>query len=301
VKLVKAILPERSVRFRLIGIVLLALLGATLGACGRGAERGGVEDVLKEGWRAYSTGDFDFAIQKFESVGEAPGATPEQHFSALLGLATSYHLRSNPDFEQARLWYERLGELKTGDAQRQSLLGLGRVDLAEGKSGAGQTNLVRLIQDFPDSVEANEAVVHVADSLFKPTGKDSEPGQFSLAGGAAVERGLNMLEERLRAYPHNTLATTMHLMLAGKYIELQQFEKAVGHLLAAEEEGIAGVMLQSVTLWRIARIADLELKDYDLAERYYAKYAEEFPRTTLYYRATKSLERVRALKKEGGA
>jgi len=289
------------VRFRLIGIVLAALLGATLGACGRGAESGAVKDLLEKGWRAYSTGDFDFAIRKFESVGEAPGAAPEQQFSALLGLATSHHLRSNPDFEQARLWYERLGELKMAAAQRQSLLGLGRVDLAEGKSAAGQTKLMRLIQDFPESLEANEAVVHVADSLFKPTRRHSEPGQFSLAGEGAVQRGLNMLEERLRAYPHNALATTMHLMLAGKYIELQQFQKAVEHLLAAEEQGIAGVMLQSITLWRIARIAHIELKDYDLAERYYAKYAEQFPRTTLYYRATKSLERVRALKKEEGA
>ncbi len=288
-------------RLRPICIVCVAFLAVLLGGCGGGAQQGSVEDLLEEGWRAYSTGDFDFAVQTFESAERKPGLTPEQHFSALLGVATTYHLRSNPDLEQARAWYERLGELPAGEAKRQSLFGLGLIDLAQGKGGSGQTKLVRLIQDFPESMEANEAVIHVADSLLRPSAKGGEPGQFELAGSAMVDRGLNMLEERLRGYPHNPLAAAMHLMLAVEYIELEQFAKAVEHLQAAELEGIAGVRMQSVNLWRIARIAQMELKDYGLAEQYYARYVEEFPRTTLYYRASRSLDRVRALKAEEGS
>ncbi len=283
-------------------LLLLLLCSAGLVAgCGRGVGSGGLDALLEEGWRAYSTGDFDVAINCFRAADNSSDATPEQAFSAVLGLATTHHFQANPDLARARDCYRRLGLLDTDAARRQSLLGLGQVDVAEGKTLEGQSRLVKLIGDYPDSVEADEAVIHLADSLFRPSFVEGKPGDFKLPGENLIRRGLNALEGRLKARPHNPLAAAMHMMLANAYVQMEDFDRAVAHLVAAEEEGIAVVKTRGTVLWRIARIAEKELGDRDLAEAYYERYVEEFGRTTLFYRALKSLERVRALKEDTGA
>ena len=281
--------------FRKSCLFVLLLVAVTACGCKGRSEAAGLDALLAEGWQAYSTGDFDFAATCFQRVEKAEGATVEQAYSALLGLATTYHLQPNPDLQKARDCYSRLGLIKSDSARRQSTLGLARVDLAAGRTTEGQSKLAALLRDSADSMEADEAAIHLADSLLAPRTDESKPGEFQIAPDGAVQRGLNVLEDRLTTHPHNPLASSMHMMLANKYIELRKFKEAVEHLLAAEKEGIAAERLRSVALWRIARIAEEQLKDYGLAEKYYARYVDEFSRTTLYYRALKSLERVRAL------
>jgi len=292
---------------RAIGLLLVSACVALAAGCGEGAGEGSGGARLEEGWRAYSTGDFDVAVSVFEGVAAAPEATAEDQYSALLGLATTHHLRTNPDFPRARESYERLGELETPDALRQSTLGLALVDLAEGTAGLegrtneGQARLMALLRDFPDDPIADEAVIHLAASLLEPMPDKAAPAGFSLPPSGREERGANVLEQRLQTDPDNRLAPSMHIMLANHYKSIGQMREAVDHLIIAEKKGIAGVKTRSVVLWQIARIAENELKDYDLAATYYERYAREFKRTTLFYRARESLERVRALKAQEGA
>lgn len=284
------------VRIKIPLLLIAMCVASLLCGCGGGARSGDLDELLEAGWRAYSTGDFDFAVKCFQTVESADGATGDQTYSALLGLATAYHLQPNPSLAKARDYYDRLAQLDIEAARTQGLLGLARVALAEGETGEGQSKLMALMRDHPDSIEASEAAIHLADSLFRPHGDDARPGEFTLAGEGVVQRGLRTLEDWLAAHPDDPLASAMHIMLANKYIEMSDFEKAVEHLVAADEVGIAGVKTRSVTLWRIARIAQKELKDYELAETYYARYVAEFERTVLFYRAAKSLERVQALR-----
>jgi len=287
----------RLAKLSVFAIVVAAVLAL---GCGSKHDSGSLDALLAEGWQAYSTGDFDFAAECFRGV-EATQATADQTYSAILGLATVYHLQSNPDFGKAREYYALLASLDTQNARKQSALGLARVDLAEGKDADGQSKLTAVMRDYPDSMEADEAAIHLAESLFAPRADESKPGGFGVAGEASMQRGLKLLEDRLSARPGNPLASAMHMMLANKYIELKTFDKAVENLLAAEKDGIAVERLRSVVVWRIARISELQLKDYGLAERYYQRYVHDFGRTELYYRALKSLERVRALTaKENG-
>ncbi len=280
--------------------VLFAALVLVLG-CGSKRDAGNLDALLAEGWQAYTTGDFDYAIGCFEDARSVRGASPEQTYSAILGLATVYHLQSNPDLARAREYYAMLAGLNTPDALRQSALGLARVDLAEGRTAEAQSKLTAVIRDYPDSSEADEATIHLAESLFAPRPNEEAPGGFDVAGEASMRRGLQVLEDRLSSHAQNPLASAMHMMLANKYIELRQFDKAVQALLGAEKDGIAVERLRSVAVWRIARIAELELKDYELAERYSALYVKDFGRTELYYRALESLERVRTLKAQSRA
>jgi tetratricopeptide (TPR) repeat protein len=281
--------------------VALALLLLLLWGCGGGSASGDPDLLLADGWKAYATGDFDFAIQRFQSAAGAEGLTDQQRYSALLGLATTFHYQSNPDLARARDCYERLSKLDHPAAGRQSLLGLARVNMAEGRSMDARSQLAQIVEQYPDSHEADEAVLQLADALTRPGIDESTPGQFNPPSSALVERALGVLQARLDARPHNPLAPGMHMMMANIMIQQNDFGAAVEHLVAAEQEGIAVVRLRGIVLWRIARIAEKELKDYDLAERYYGLYVDEFQRTELYYRALKSLERVQELRKEGQA
>ncbi|MHC5035240.1 MAG: tetratricopeptide repeat protein [Planctomycetota bacterium] len=280
---------------------LVLLVAAAATGCGRAGAAEDLGSKLEEGWRAFSTGDFEIALTQFHAVEGDETASLDEQYSALLGLASTHHLRTNPQLAQAKDYYGRLMRLEHEAASRQGLLGLGLVELAAGNEAEGQTHLTKLISNYPDSIEADEATIHLATTLLKPTIVEAKPGEFDLPRPAAVQRGLKTLARRLETHPHNPLAAAMHVMMANKYIELKQFEEAVEHFIAADEAGIAVTKQRSITLWRIARIAETALKDYGLAEDYYSRYVNEFRRTDLYYRATKSLERVRELKARQGA
>jgi tetratricopeptide (TPR) repeat protein len=275
-------------------VALIAALALCLG-CGRGSATGDVESLLARGWKAYATGDFDFAVRQFEAARKGAGLTVEQEYSAVLGLATVYHYQPNPALDRAQEFYLILSGLDHPGAETQSLLGLARVDMARGERLEAQSRLNQLVERYPDSQPADEAVLQLADLLTRPTFDEARPGDFDLPAPPLVERTVLILTERLEKRPHNHLASAMHMMLANIFVQTGEFTQAVEHLIAADEEGIAVVKTRGTVLWRIARIAEKDLQDYELAARYYEMYVEEFQRTALYYRALMSLKRVREL------
>ncbi len=271
--------------------------GCAVLVCGCGGEPLGKtpKEKLTTGWRAYSTGDWDFAVQAFRGVEKTPGASPAEQFSAALGLATTYHQQPSSDLGAARDYYNRLPELDPSRGAKLSLLGLARIDLKEGSRDRAIEKLEQLRSEFPDTVEADEATIHLAGILFD-SGKDkSAPGGFALPPREDVQRGIGALRERLDKRPDSPLASIMHRMLAGKHVEQKQWARAVEHLRAALRAGITSSRTESAILWQIARIAEMELEDYPLAADYYQRFINASRRHVLYYRAHLSLERVKEL------
>lgn len=275
---------------------LIAILALCQG-CGEGTGPTDVQGLLAQGWQSYAMGDFDFARNSFSTVEAREGLTDAERFSCLLGLATTYHMSTSPDLDKAAEYYGQLEGLGTDEARQQSLLGLALIDLAQGRHADGQAGLTRLIEEFPDSTLADEAAVHLADSLLSPKHGEGT-GVYVLPRAAEIDRGVRILEGRLSSHPDSPLAAQMHIMVGNVYIDREEFQKAIDHLIAAEEFGIDVSRTRSIVLWQIARIAEKKLEDYELAERYYALYVQDFPHTTLFYRASKSLDRVRDLKQE---
>ncbi len=277
-------------------IIALVLAATLVPACGPSVETGTVQEQLQEGWRRYSTGSFEFAVDQFKYTLRQPGLTEQDRYSALLGLATTYHYDTNSDLGAARAHYEKLLELPLEAARRQALLGLGLVDLEDGKVESGRMKLMELAQQYPQSLEADEATLHLADSLLHPRGPEEEEdpvGGFVLPAEAAVRRGMEILEERLSEHPDNSLAALMHLRLAHRYIEREAWRDATEHLKQALAKGITSSRTRSSAMWSIARIAEKELQDYALAAEYYEAFTNETKRHVLYYRAMQSLERMK--------
>lgn len=280
---------------------LLAL--AFLPGCGPAEQTGTVQEQLQEGWHRYTTGSFGFAEKQFKSILKQPDLTDEAKYSTLLGLATTYHYSTNPDFGAARAQYEALQDLPLEAARRQALLGLALVDLQEGNPEAARVKFIQLTQQYPDSLEADEGALHRADSLLHPREAEEETGDYTLPPESDVEKAMQVLLTRLSERPDNPLAAVMHLRLSDRYIERKAWREAIDHMKQALAKGITSSRTRSATMWSIARIAEKELKDYALAAEYYETFTQETKRHVLYYRATQSLERVRGLMQqpEGGS
>jgi tetratricopeptide (TPR) repeat protein len=280
---------------RLSSILAVLVLAAALAGCGRQAASGDLDGLLAEGWRSYSTGDFEYSAGLFHSVLEAPGVAEQQRFSALLGLATNYHMNSSPNLDRAGDYYTQLGQLNVEGAERLSLLALGKIDLAKGLRLEGRAKLTTLRRDYPESVEADEATLMLAQMFLSPRLDKAAAGGFMLPAEDDARRGLDALEGWLLERPDNSLAAVMHMMLGNEYVERQEYGKALAHLESALDIGIASARTRGSITWQIARIAERELKDYPRAEKYYALFVAGSRRHVLYYRAQESLERVKGL------
>ncbi|MFO8006594.1 MAG: tetratricopeptide repeat protein [Candidatus Brocadiia bacterium] len=278
----------------LLSLTLVCLLTVCSG-CGRqGAAQEG-QDKLLLAWRSYTTGDFEIALEFFQQVAAEPEVTEDRRFSAVLGLAYTYHLRPNPDYEAALEQYDRLAELGHPAAERLSTLGYASVARARGDTEEALASFRQILEQYPDADEADEAALHIAEMLFSPTQDAGATGGYQLPTRQQVDRGIRVLDERLRRQPDNNLAAVMHTMLAARYVARDNHAKAIEHLRGALQQGISSARTRSTILWQIARIAEKDLRDYALAEQYYSKFVEESERHVLYYRATQSLERVRKL------
>lgn len=284
---------------RLAHIFSVLVLAAVLAGCGSKAASGNLDQTLADGWRAYATGDFDYARNTFASALRVARLTDEQRFSALLGLATAYQMDTSPDLTQARTYFEELGKLSSDAAQRLSLLELARIDIAEGQTLEGRSRLETLRHKYPDAMEADEGTLMLAEVFLRAKPSKEASGGFVLAGTEDITRGQEVLAAWLKDHPDNPLAADMHTMLADQYIELKQFDKATPELEAALNKGVLADRTRSQILWQIARIAELELKDYPLAAKYYAQFITDSRRDVLYYRAQLGLDRVRKLMGQG--
>jgi len=280
---------------RVLHTATVLALAVLLVGCGGQASSADPDSLLNEGWRAYAMGDFAPAKARFERVAQDSKATDDQMYSAVLGLAVTAHYSPKPDLEGALKNYKRLSELNAPAAAPQGMLGVGMVYLTQGKTQEGQMVLTDLVKQFPDSYEANEAAVQVADSLFRPTPDKNAVGGYRLANAASIQRGMALLERRLKAYPDNALAVVMHMMLASQLIETESYAGAVAYLRAALDFGIESSRTRSSVTWQIARIAEQKLQDYALAEKYYSNYVDGSKRSQLYYRALLSRDRMQKL------
>ncbi len=282
----------RNGSLHILGTLILVAL---LAGCGSQAGSGSLDQSLSEGWKAYAMGDFDTASNRFSRVTGDAAATQDQLYSALLGQAAAAQYRPSPDLDQALDCYQRLGRVQTKSAVPQSMLGIGMVYVSQGKVQDGQAELTDLTKEFPDSDEAGEATVQLANSLWRPTPDGKAPGGYRLADKAQVQRGMDLLEKRLQAYPKSPLAAVMHMMLASQLIEQEAYKEAVAHLEAALEAGVQSSTTRGSITWQIARIAEDKLHDYALAEKYYADYADKYDRTQLYYLAQLGRDRMKAM------
>jgi tetratricopeptide (TPR) repeat protein len=283
------------VSVRALRIAVVLTLSALLAGCGGQAGTGNLDSMLGEGWRAYSLGAFDAAHATFAGVSEDKRANDKQLYSAVLGLAVTAQYQTTPDLDAALKYYNQLATINVEGVGPQSMLGIGTIYISQGKVAEGQVELTRLVQQYPDAEEADEATVQLANSLFRPTPDTNADGGYALASTGFVQRGIDLLEARLKARPNNSLAAVMHMIAGSKLVDQGVYDQSVTHLRAALDLGVASSTIAASVTWQVACIADEKLHDYELAEKYYADFADKNKNNQLYYVATLRKERVEKL------
>ena len=113
--------------------------------------------------------------------------------------------------------------------------------------------------------------------------------------------GSDILIAYLADRPDNTVAATMHSLLAGYFERSGQYHKMIEHLIAADKAGLPGIEPKSRTYWQIADVAEKKLKDYKLAASWYQRIVDDIGDTSGdYYVAKIAVQRCKTLAEGGG-
>ena len=122
----------------------------------------------------------------------------------------------------------------------------------------------KVIAKYPDSTEAVFAALYRSTVMFDAKKSDE---------------GIKFLEKFIKDFKGNRkLLGAVHSLLAQEYILcFSDYKSAVKHFTAFRDLGVANPRHQAPVQFKIARILDYKLNDYDAAEREYHRYLKEHP------------------------
>ncbi|MEM9883103.1 MAG: hypothetical protein AAF800_09330 [Planctomycetota bacterium] len=211
---------------------------------------------------------------------------------ATLGLAMSLHYLKPSSaglIDEATGLYQSLIDADPGDLiAARALMKLGRIAEVRDYGGDGSDLETaagfyrRVFEGWPEEDLADEAAVRYADTYFQDY-RDPE----------AVGRGVAFLEPWVERRSDRPLASVMYELLGNVKAEYQRdYAGAVAAWRAADERGLAEPSVAGQLYWRLASLADRELGDIDLAERYYRKVITEAPRSGRAYAAQLALRAI---------
>lgn len=261
-----------------------------------------VDQLLAEGWMSFSTGDFEISRRYFAAAEARPGTTPEQKHSAILGLATAHQLDPRPDMDAADAAFQRLGDVPTEGARRDSLMGLGQVELGRALDETKKPEeriphlalargyFLQVLADYPDSLAADQAVIHIAETYLTPFATD-DVGGFELPDLEMIARAEKAVEARLEVEASEDMAAATRVLLGRIQIALGKYGEAVENLKIAEPL-VSVPRIREGVVWQIANLSEARLNDTAQAIRYYQLFVDSFERSTLNYRAQLRVERL---------
>lgn len=282
---------QRSVVFALTGTLLLLLCAG----CARDdapATDSGV--LLQRGWEHLSIQDCDQADRIFRQViaSSPPDSCTAQ--MALYGLACSAQFRrptGNPAVAR-KLYQQVVEEDKSGEVAPWAALALARFDLLERtRTGLERDDFTdpslrdgyeRVIRDYPGTLAAQEATLHLAASLFAA----SEEVQSA--------RGIALVRQLLASHPDSPYRYGIEGQLAGEAYNRRDYQRQHEALKAMIESVKDPDRNMADLYYSIAYQAEARLQRADLAIPWYERLLEEFPFDPRCYQVRQALARLKA-------
>lgn len=237
------------------------------------------EDRLVRAWAEYGLSNWDLATRLFRQVVRDRESTPAARLQAEFGLAyiEQYKMPGfNPD--AAFPMYERLlvstepGTADHGVILRQMAECL--LDRRTPDYEQARTHLQNILKmpAVPTLTRAAAAMdlarSHILEGM---TFKEDEKKDESLLKAYAV-----LLHYRPLLADTDYLPVSRQLT-AEIAMQLGDYPRAVEDLRTWLESGIRSIRLRATTIFRIARISEVELEDLETAALYYQRLADEVP------------------------
>lgn len=277
----------------LVAPVLLVVVAIGIAGCGAGAASLKTPDQLVEqGLDELGRYEFAEAYETFALVRAKAPVGSEIRRKAIFAQAVACHQwqpASEEQIQEAESLYLQLVDAGEGEEAVQSLLRLGR--LAELSDYFGdQEDLPkareiyqRVMTRWPQRSEAGEACLRLAAAWAQTL----DP--------ADVGKGIEAITVWLKAHPDEPKAAIMLQYLSElHWTVLKDAKSAVACLVEADRRGFDCDGREWQYCWRIARLAEEELKDRDLAIRYYRKIVIDYPKSGSAWESQQELKRLGA-------
>jgi tetratricopeptide (TPR) repeat protein len=260
--------------------------------------------ALNEGWQAIRFADWTTAGRQMAKARDQGDRTLRAEAIYALGYIAQYHPQE-PDDQRARELYKKVVDefAKTPSAPWAHLALARMEDLppleSDQRIDRAREMYRQVIEAYPDHPVADEAVLRLAYTWLNKVG-DTQ----------AQKQGLNMLDKWLKNHPDNYLAAAMYLAIGQTKVDAGQYRSAVNALVAADATDARGKRIfgtrtlsqtvRSNLYWQIGRIAESQLKDYELAREYYLKIGREIGRDSKAWVATRRARELAEAPADGG-
>ncbi len=297
-------LPSRFQNWRWRVRAGAALLAAATGCSAKddALPDGPPADALEEGWELIRVANFEDAERYLRRALEAE--EPETLAEACYAMGHLWQYRiMDEDLAQARQYYQRVvDEFPTSRTAAWAMLALARMESlpkTEKDQDIDQARQMyqQIIEDYPGQIPAHEAAYRYAHTFLEQA-QDLE----------AQQEGIDYLLDYIQKYPETYLAAVMFYDIAGVYTFQKQWTKAVDFYIRADEKDqqfeqrfgdrTLSFNRRSVMYFQIAQIAEHELKNYDLAIKWYRRIVNDLDRDNRQYWARKSIERLTGAQQE---
>lgn len=285
---------RRTITHSATAAALVALL--LLPGCARREAAQATDDPIGAAWSDYILGEYDRAIERFESVRASDASGGAAWQNATYGLATTWNLRRpGEDLAKARDYYEELlRAAPDSDLAAWSALALARmkhlVPVGEDPDYDEVRKAYREVMDrYPEHLAAKEAFLYDNATLISSL----DPAQTREAMAA--------LEEFVKN-PDNAFVGPAWSLIAVGATTLGDPERR----LYAEKMSLETTEVDPTNpfteyawqYWNLATIAEFEVGDFNEARAYYRKLIEEYPQDIRVYGAKQALERMDALEEK---
>jgi len=274
----------RGGTLRLVCAVLFCLLPCTTQA--RGAEAAGAS--LERAWQEYGFQAFGNARKLFVEAGEAADADAEQRLQARLGLAFITHFQMPGRDPQAAIpLYESLLD-EAPDEPGWKVLLLARLGDCHAEIGPPQLTEARrfyrrALEAAPDtSLMVQETILRLLTTYLR----EPDPEVYARGLAAAGE-----FAGQMRGAHFESIYYGLQSELAFFGGDMARMAEA---LAAQYRTGINNVKVKEKVLFQLARVYEVELRDFVQAEHYYRKLASEVPSSIKAHFALLRADELRA-------
>lgn len=282
--------PKHPAR-RLVAPALLVVAAVAIASCGAGpASLKTPDQLVEQGLDELGRFEFAEAYETFALVRAKAPVGSEIRRKATFAQAVACHQwqpASEEQIQEAESLYLQLAEAGEGDEAVQSLLRLGRLaelsDFFGDKEDLPKAREIyqQVMTRWPQRPEAGEACLRLAAAWAQTL----DP--------ADVRKGVEVIGAWLKTHPDEPKAAIMLQYLSElHWTFLKDAKSAVACLVEADRRGFDCDGREWQYCWRVARLAEEELKDRDLAIRYYRKIVIDYPKSGSAWESQQELKRL---------
>lgn len=277
-----------------IALVILGIAAAVLTAVlllsdadsSEAVDKGSPSANLEQARQWIRVGAYEAAEETLENV-LAADAEPEITAEAIYLRGYVAHFRpTDTDPERASQMYRKiLQDYPDTPSAPFARFYLGRLADLPDKENQRDIETARehyraMMQTWPEHVHTDEAVTRLALTYIENIGDVEQE-----------ETGRKILIDRLKEYPNNLHAATMHLLLANLARRRENWEEYVHQFKAADKAGIALRSEKAKAYYQLGLVLENELEEYEDAAYWYGRIVYEIKRDARYYVAKLAMQR----------